>query len=400
MRTHLILAISAACSAALPAQSQAEISLEIDTQPPPGGVEGGQWIEASVSQGEWHPIIDFRIRVGGIEGGWVHPVFDVRVEDTEALSDYGWLDQGNSKLASLMEWYSAEFPNGDDDFMVYREHTAQRLIDFALTGGQGSLVYDAVLPWCQPILTYVSESGFNAPGLNFNNRIWRVDAPLWANSPAGQTNLGLWADLLRDGDDVVNRSYEALSGGAALRYAIVQQSIYANEGSTAEAQAFFNSHTFRWAAEQHWFTLGIQAFAARNADLPTNPDPEWDEDDEVPDLGLLTGPLPRVGVSRAARHPVFFPNHSGPYVHDLEGEVEPGRPHFFRFDYGVHPVRVEFQTTTGPVVEIALAVPSLPHPSLYGVRVPSNVVAGEVKVATPLAPDFETVGYIVLPQGN
>ena len=60
-------------------------------------------------------------------------------------------------------------------------------------------------------------------------------------------------------------------------------------GSMASAIQFLNSDNFRYAVSQGWLTLVIQIFAAR-AGAELLGEGNWEEDDEVPDLGSYSPP--------------------------------------------------------------------------------------------------------------
>jgi len=387
MRT--LLATPAVLVIALPlaAQSPAAIELSVDVHPPAygEGEEHAEWVPGT-GNGVQAGLVDFRIRAEGTEAGWVHPVLGVAVGDEVELP--AWLSAGESPPASQMNWHGAELPAGDPDRLVWRRATCQAFVDLAFLNGYPTSQTDGVKWWCQPMLTPQP----NQIGLHASTRVWHSAPPLWTGS-IGERHRAQWMALLTDltpGSEPPRM--DCFSGGAALRQAIVLQSIIAT-GSIAPAYQFLNSSSFKSAVSTGALTLMIQIFAARAA-AALIPDGNYDDDDEVPDLENYQPP-PSVGISPATRWVVMWPNHSGTHVHGFdEPEVTPGRVMTFISNYATAPIVVEFSTTNGPQRVLARATPSVYCPGGCSVRVPENVSTGPVRYKAGLDTSFMVVGVI------
>ncbi|MCR9245564.1 MAG: hypothetical protein NXI31_11070 [bacterium] len=399
MRTLPLVLALAGVASCLSAQSGAEIALEIDTSPPnvgEGDDPAGDWRPAQGLAGEPGDIwSNFRIRMRGTEGGWWRPTVDVVVLNEGWFEGHEWVYGGQSRLASQLAWHGAELVPGDDDFLIYRGDTAQRWVDLAMLGGAPQTQVDAVKAWCQPFLTQSP-----APGLNESVRMWGVDAPLWAASPAGQVHRSFWETILRDREaGLQGRSFTTLSTGMALHFALVQQSIV-RLGSPAFANALVNTPTWTQAVQDGHVALGIQGVAIRAFNLPVLPgDPNWQFDEEVPDLGGVS-PAPKLGSSRSSKWIVNFSQEAGEGVEDLTGRIlQPGRRCFIDVPEGTYPVKVKFSAAGGGEVE-ADAVPFFDyfHPARWAFFVPQTAITGSVAISTGHAPIFDDIGTVTIDQ--
>ena len=349
MRTlPLVLALAGVASVLSAQTSDASILLEVDTTPPEEDeLPGSTWVPAQGLSGPPGALSHFRIRVTGTEGGWYRPSLDVVVFNESTFLGNEWIYAGEEAQTTELEWYGCKLPSVDPDHPIFRELTVQRRVDLALLGGTSGPRVEAVRDWCQPLLTQSAD-----PGFNDSQRIWRVDSPLWAATPAGQVHRSLWEEMLRDRETgLPGRSFTALSGGTALHFAVLQQSIVMNQGSALPAITLLNSSAWTDAVEDHHVGFGVQAIAVRAFNLPTGQYP-WLDDEDVPNLGtFVVGSEPRLGSSQSSRWVIAFSEDATKGVHNLVGvTLQPGQRHSFRHEFGTYPVMVRFRSTTGGTV--------------------------------------------------
>ncbi|MCA8948535.1 MAG: hypothetical protein KDE27_03485 [Planctomycetes bacterium] len=397
MRTLLAGAVLAGPLSLLSAQApEAPVALMIDDGPPLAGDSSeGHWLDAPGLEGSVLPVTAFRIRGDHVEGGWIRPVADVVVFEPGHgwLEGYEWLDGGHSVQTSALDRHGAVLAG--TDHKVYREHTAQQMVDLALTNPQGLPYSLAVRDWCQPLLTEVAGAGYLP-----SRRIWRIDSPLWTPGTIGEIHQRLWLDLLRDDPDQPNRSFTALSGGAMLRRAIVMQSYYMHEGDIGPATAFLNSDSFTAAVDSGLIGISLQLIAVRAAALP-DPEVTFAGDGDVPGVGFETAP-PKLSPSKVGKLIILYPHEADDGCYGFDGQqLVPGARFYFTLQYGTYPVTVRFPTTSGTVDKPAAAVPNEANPSRYAVYVPNDLANGVVFLKTGLATTFRAVGHVsVAPQGG
>ncbi len=384
----LFLAAFLAPAAPLVAQepaSHALVSFEIDTEPPENdSPDGGIWVEAGQVPGGI-AVREFRIRVNGVEGGWSFPVLGLDIGSGYQTAP-AWMTQfaGTQEAASL-QWYGCQFtvenPPG-----AWRAPLFQRYVNAVLASGQ--TVSDAKY-WCQPFLTQQPNSGV----LNPSTRLWTADGPLW-NGPIGGLNKSLWMGILEDlAAGSPNPRLTAFSGGAAVRQALLMQSIIAT-GTTDQAINYLNSSDFKVAVSEGWLFLVLQVFALRSAGLPigTPIGAPWDTDDKVPGLGAFNPP-PKIGITGYEKVGVSWPEHSGGGVSPL-GNLVPNQVFTFTSNWATPPVTLWFPKANGVTSTVARAAGTLDSPGRMRAQVPADAVAGPILYQAGLDPFAVIIGHI------
>lgn len=242
-------------------------------------------------------VSEFRIKIDGHVGGWVHPVVSLEVLDGPAVASWPFLFHGEGGVLSDVNWQGAQPGYGVFDHAVDKLHFADRMVDLMMTGGYGNLSNTEVQTWAQPILSPESTAGFVV-----NGRVWRADSPLW-NGPIGDFHRSTWVSLLAERGDAVE-DYLTFDTIAAIRHMIVEQSIYKTGSTTAAAQFLASGDWTDAVEDQTTFALGVQAIALRAAVLPAGI--EVEDDDDAPDLAQVAGPVPFYGGSATAKIIILY----------------------------------------------------------------------------------------------
>ncbi|MFO1076309.1 MAG: hypothetical protein U1E73_01125 [Planctomycetota bacterium] len=379
----------------MPLLAQSAITLQVDTQPPAtDDPSAGSWVSFDGPELEAMVLGEFRLRAVGTEGGWYTPVLCVQVAPAAVNLLPSWLSEGVSCNPGQLNLHEVVIQSGGD-IPIWRQGPFQRMFDIALTGGTGMPQSLAVRSWSQPFLTqtpFVGQSGAYA-----STRLWKIDAPLWT-SGQGQVNKSLWTSVLQDlttGQSPPRQS--CFSSPAALRQAVLLQSLYSGNCSITQALDFLSSPQFTTAVTNGWLKLVIQCFSLR---APTLPDEDFVNDPDVPGLGNLTVP-PMAGISHPGIWVVVWPNQaSNLYVQNWPGvAIVPGQTLYFDNAIATPPLLLSFHTTTGVAQVQAFSAASVFKPSRWGVIVPTNVVSGMVAIKAGLDAAFADVAPItVAPQ--
>ncbi len=335
---------------------------------------------------------EFRIRVDGYEGGWVHPVLNIDVRDTEGLSNWMYfLDAGDSGTLSQIFWHGAASGTGVFDHVVDRKHTVQQMASL-MTGGSGLPAPSEVLTWGQPILSPEFPTG----GMERSGRVWRADSPLWTSS-LGQSHRAAWHRLLADQSEVPTdaTTFDTI---ATIRHGITAQSIY-YDGTTTHAALFFASDGWTSVISTGAIAASIQAIALRAPEM--SPEIHILDDDDAPDLAGQAGLVPFYGGSATAKIIIRY-GELGYGFNELEAEpLLPNSRVYFTAMHAAAGFVLRFPRKGGGVVEFpAYPAPLEDEPGRYCVFLDATVDSGEVHARDDLNPTFEKVADVIVDHGT